>query len=135
MANESNILKEFLVAVGFKVDEDGFRRFQINMQTLVQRLSQLAIGAAAVSAAIIVAVDKSASAFEKLANQSQRTNTSVKDLQALGFAASQFGSTWRKSRERSKASPRSFAIARVGRRSFNSWALTRLAAMRRRWSI
>ncbi|ACK51993.1 Lytic transglycosylase catalytic [Methylocella silvestris BL2] len=89
----TDVLKEFLVRIGWDVDEAGLRKFQTNIETVTTRLATFAAGAVAAVAALTKAVEHSADGFEKLFYQMQRTGSSAGYLKALGAAAEQFGSS------------------------------------------
>ena len=90
MANRE-VLREFLVGLGFQIDEGGARRFMTQL-TGISKLSAgvgASIAGVAVSAEAMVQVF--ASGMEKLYYASMRTKTSVANIQALRFAAEQVG--------------------------------------------
>ena len=86
-----NVIREFLVGLGFKVDEAGFRRMTSNIQQLTKNAALLAAGIYATAGAIGVAVTKIAKDFETLFYLSQRAGTSAANLTAIQFAFGQIG--------------------------------------------
>jgi len=85
------ILKEFLVALGFKVDDQQFRNFETKFKFTIEKFAEIGKVAVAAGAALSVAITKTASDMEKLYYVSQRTGASVANLQALRFGAEQIG--------------------------------------------
>ncbi|PNG25710.1 hypothetical protein [Methylocella silvestris] len=88
-----DVFKNFLIKLGWDIDEEGFRKLQKNIETVTTGLTTVAAVGVAAAVAITKAVEHSAEAFEKLYYQSQRTGTSAAHLKALSFAAEQFGSS------------------------------------------
>jgi len=86
-------IKEFLVSLSYKIDGNTFRQFQESIKASSKVVAQFAAGLAAMGAALAVAAAQTSAALEKLYYESQRTGASVANLKALGFAASQFGSS------------------------------------------
>lgn len=91
MAAQSQILKEYLLAVGFKVDESSGRKFD-------HALGKLDIGAAGLAKTILgvaagaqVMVAVFARSMEKLYYASKRTDATVGNIQALEYAGRQLG--------------------------------------------
>lgn len=89
----SEVMKEFLVSVGWRSDQAAVTRIFDDVAKLDGLLIKLTAAAVAATAAITAAAIKTADAFEQLYYSSQRAGTSVNNLRALGFAASQFGSS------------------------------------------
>jgi GH24 family phage-related lysozyme (muramidase) len=97
MATE-NVLREFLVKIGFKVDEQKFKRFQESMNTTGKHAVEMTknfvkLGEASLLAGTTMGVALTAAAkqLEGLYFASQRTGASAKELQTFGFAAEQVG--------------------------------------------
>lgn len=93
MTDSRDTIKEFLIRIGIDVDEAKVRNALANMEKVSLELTAMAAAAVAAAAAVTKAVASTASSFEKLYYQSQRTGTSANNLKALGFAASQLGSS------------------------------------------
>lgn len=91
MAGSPSILKEFLVAIGFKVDDQQYKNFQSKFKTTVDQFEKLGKIAVISGTAMSVALVKVASDMEKLYFASQRAGTSVTSLMGLRFAAEQIG--------------------------------------------
>lgn len=97
MAGE-NVLRSFLVKLGFKIDEQQFKRFQESIGTTAKNAADttknfVKLGEASVLAgtAMGAALTAAAKQLEGLYFASQRTGASAKELQTLGFAAEQVG--------------------------------------------
>jgi GH24 family phage-related lysozyme (muramidase) len=91
MPGSTNILKEFLIALGYDIDEQGFRNFQSKLNVITTKVEQLGKIAAVAGTALSVMLLKTASDMEKLYFASQRTGASVTNLMSIRFAAEQIG--------------------------------------------
>ncbi len=91
MAADVNILREFLVRIGFTIDDAQFKKMERNLDKVGEWLGEL--GAATGSVAYVVEknVTHIAISFDHLYYQSQRIGSSVTNLQAFAFGASQIG--------------------------------------------
>lgn len=86
-----NILREYLVALGFKVDDPSYKDFQQKFQSTSQAFEQLGKIAVATGIALMATIGKTASEMEKLYYISQRTGASVGTLIGARFGAEQIG--------------------------------------------
>lgn len=86
-------LKEFLIRVGFKVDDATLSKYQNTLEDITKKTAALAtiLGGAAV--AVGLSVQKFANHMEQLHFASQRTNTTVRGLKSVEYAARQLGAT------------------------------------------
>lgn len=91
MAGESVILREFLVAIGFSVNEEEFSKLQRALKNTTVAVGAVGAATAAVGALVERNVTQIANQYEKLYYASQRTGASVKNIQALQFGARQVG--------------------------------------------
>lgn len=105
MATNEDVLKAYLVSIGYKIDADSYKKFKDNNEDQKKRLEDLkkkheafvegfkelsvkALAAAtALGAGIITVADK----MEKLYFASQRTGASAANIRSLKFAAEQVG--------------------------------------------
>ena len=101
----ASVLKEFLVSIGFEVDENSYRRFTGTMEGVESELGTFAEGlemvggvATKVVTALIAAAGataaftvSAASDMDKLNFAAQRTGDSAKNLTTFGYAMSQIG--------------------------------------------
>lgn len=90
MADE-NVLREYLVSLGWKVDEAGKKRFDGALDSAGKTAAAVAAGLTAAATAIAATVIKIASGFDDLYFAAQRTNTSVANIKSLTYALSQLG--------------------------------------------
>lgn len=93
MAGNAEVLKEFLVSLGWKIDEQGQKKFTDGVAAASLKVAELGVAIAATATAVVAGVAKIADQMEGLYFASQRTGASVANIQALGFAAAQMGST------------------------------------------
>ena len=104
----SNILKEFLISIGFKVDDQKYRNFQEVLKKTSQNAIDLAKATAGASTILGTSMRAIASHMQSMGFASQRTGSSVRELQDFSFAASQVGV----SAEKAQASIEALAAAR-----------------------
>lgn len=90
---DSNVLKEFLVALGFTVDEKKLKRFTAGIDNASKMVGKFALGLEAMATAAEVAVVKVSTQFENLYYASQRLGDTVEDIRGFSFAMGQVGST------------------------------------------
>lgn len=88
---QPNVLREYLVSLGFSVDQSKLRTFSDALKGTATATSKLGAEAVAAGVAIGVMVDQVARHFEDLYYMSQRTGSTVKSLDAVSFAAQQVG--------------------------------------------
>lgn len=93
MSAGSEIIREFLVSLGYKIDENETRKFSQSVETASKQVVALGLKATAAATAVMAAVTKIASGLEDLYFVSQRTRASAENIQAFGYAASQMGSS------------------------------------------
>lgn len=84
-------IREYLVALGFKIDETAFRKFNSAVFKTTEPVLKLGAAAAAAATAIEVMVERVARQMEDLYYAAQRTYATADSLQAVGFAAKQVG--------------------------------------------
>jgi hypothetical protein len=93
MASNVDTIREFLVGLGFKVDEAGQKRFVDGVENATVKVAKLGAAVATTAAAVVAGVAKIADQMEGLYFASLRTKATVENIQALGFAAGQMGSS------------------------------------------
>jgi hypothetical protein len=91
MASEADTIKEFLVSLGFKIDPGSERRFVDSIGAATVKAVALGTAVTAAAGAVVAGVARIADNLEQLYFASKRTNASVENLQATGFAAKQMG--------------------------------------------
>lgn len=87
------VIKEFLVSVNYQIDEGGEKKFRDNMRTASLQANLLAD---AIKATVKLVWDMSAAfakAMDEMYFKSQRVNSAAENIKALGYAASQTGSS------------------------------------------
>lgn len=89
----TDVIREFLVSLGYKVDASSEKRFTDGIKTASKTVTELGVAAGAAAVAVGAAVSKMASQLDTMYFSSQRTKSSVENIQALGFAADQMGSS------------------------------------------
>lgn len=91
MASESEILREYLVSLGFKIDEPGQKKFDVGLGKL--NLTAMGLGktlmGAATAAQTMVGIF--AVQMEKLYYSAKKADSTVGSMQAMQFAAGQVG--------------------------------------------
>jgi hypothetical protein len=90
MANE-NVLRSYLISLGYAIDEDGYRKFKANLQDTSKKMQELGLAAIAAATELTASVIKISSNLERLYFASQRTGATAKNIQALEFGAKQIG--------------------------------------------
>jgi len=91
MAGSTNVLREFLVKIGFKVDEQKFKNFQEAMRTTAKNAAEMGKTALAASTVMGTSLKLIAEQMEGLYFASQRTGASTQELKEFSFAAAQVG--------------------------------------------
>lgn len=89
----TDVIKEFLVSLGYKVDATGERKFVEGVKGASVEVAKLGTAAVAAAAAVTASVVKMASGLEDLYFMSQRTGAAAANIQSFGYAASQMGSS------------------------------------------
>lgn len=92
MANK-DIIREFLVALGFQVDEKGLKKFNDGVEKATKGVKQLVTTLSASALTVSVGVSALASKLENLYFVSQRTGAAATSLKAFAFAARNLGIT------------------------------------------
>ncbi|MEO0753952.1 MAG: lytic transglycosylase catalytic, partial [Pseudomonadota bacterium] len=93
MSGNVDTIREFLVKLGFKVDESGQKKFIDGVFGASLKVAELGVAVKTASTAVVASVTVIANQMEALYFASQRTGAAVENIQALGFAAAQMGST------------------------------------------
>lgn len=87
----STVIKEFLVALGFKTDESGLKNFTNGLKRATKTVFALAAAIEATATTVAAAVAKYSSNLEALYFAAQRTGSSATALKALDLAARNLG--------------------------------------------
>jgi GH24 family phage-related lysozyme (muramidase) len=88
-----NILRSYLVGLGFKIDDQEWKRFDAYWKKISDRFISLSAQATAASLEVAAAVSHIADQLTDLYYVSQRTSSSVGGIQAFTFGAKQIGLT------------------------------------------
>lgn len=89
MAGET--LREFLVALGFQLDENSFSKFETGLGRATAGALELGEVVVATAVAVETAVARMSRQFEDLFYQSQRTGSAVRAIQGFEYAARTVG--------------------------------------------
>lgn len=94
----ADTLKEYLIELGFKIDENGWKGFNEKVIQSGKNVASLGATSVAVATEIGVAVEKVARHYEELFYVSQRTGSAVSGIKAMAFGFGQIGSSAEASR-------------------------------------
>ncbi len=89
----SDVIREFLVSLGYKVDKGGQREFAAAVESSTAKVAALGTALVAAGTAVVGYTNRAAEYGEKLYWLSQRSKASAAGIEALGYAASQLGSS------------------------------------------
>ncbi|AIM43981.1 hypothetical protein U875_26240 [Pandoraea pnomenusa 3kgm] len=89
--SEPTIIREFLVALGYKVDEKGLKKFKGGVEDATKSVVRMVAAIEGAAIAIGVGVAAFASKLEGLYFVSQRTGATVTSLKAVEFSAKNLG--------------------------------------------
>ncbi|END6102933.1 lytic transglycosylase domain-containing protein [Yersinia enterocolitica] len=90
MSNAETI-KDFLVSLGFELDESGEKKFSAVVAGVTANVLKMGAVVEGAALAVVGFTTKIASGLDKVYFASQRTGASVAGIKALGYAASQLG--------------------------------------------
>lgn len=86
-------IKSFLVSLGFDVDGAGAAKFDAVLISATKKAIALGVAVEATELSVVAFTTKIASGLDDLYWASQRTGATVQGIQAIGYAASQTGSS------------------------------------------
>lgn len=86
-------IKDFLVSLGFQVDEAGARKFDALIAGTTAQAVKLGVAVEGAAISVVAFTAKIASALDQLYWASQRIGATVAGIQAIGYAAAQAGSS------------------------------------------
>ncbi|HAD4449843.1 TPA_asm: lytic transglycosylase [Salmonella enterica subsp. enterica serovar Typhi str. CT18] len=84
-------LKDFLISLGFKVDEAGARKFDAVVAGATLKAIELGVKVEAAALSVVAFTAKIASGLDDLYWASQRTGATVDGIKQIGYAVSQVG--------------------------------------------
>lgn len=93
MSGNADTIKDFLVSLGFNIDQAGANKFEAVLKGVTANV--LKVGAVVEGAALSIVgfTTQIANGLDKIYWASQRTGASVQGIKALGYAASQTGAS------------------------------------------
>ncbi|MFX2664732.1 transglycosylase SLT domain-containing protein [Enterobacter hormaechei] len=93
MSGNADTIKDFLVSLGFDIDQAGANKFEAVLKGVTANV--LKVGAVVEGAALSIVgfTTQIANGLDKIYWASQRTGASVQGIKALGYAASQMGAS------------------------------------------
>lgn len=89
----AEVIKSFLVSLGFDVDGAGAAKFDATIVGVTKTVGKLGVAVEAAALSVVAFTTKIASGLDELYWASQRTGATVAGIQAIGYAASQTGSS------------------------------------------
>ncbi len=90
---QGEVIKQFLVGLGFKVDEAGLGKFNAGIQKAGVAVLGIGTAIAGAVAGITAFANAEAKQLSTLGNLSNRTNTAADDIERFGYIASMTGSS------------------------------------------
>jgi hypothetical protein len=87
----TDVIKSFLIGLGFKVDEEGLKKFNAAIQNVEKSAKQFAVGFSALAIGIEESIRRVGRQFENLFFLSAQLGTSANNLKSLEFAFGQIG--------------------------------------------
>lgn len=91
--SDASVIREYLVALGFKVDPASFKKFEGGLKVAAEAAAKMASVVTLAATAVDVAVVKVASSLDSLYWASQRIGSSAGNIRAYEYAFSQLGGT------------------------------------------
>lgn len=88
---QQDVIREFLVKLGFKIDEAGQRKFADSVGKMTDRVVELGKAAAVMATAVAVAVVKVADNLDNLYFASKRIGAGAGNIKAFEYAIKQMG--------------------------------------------
>lgn len=90
---DSETIKEFLVKLGFQVDESTSKKFRGFVGEATKVVNAFGIATSVSASGVAAFMTKVSESLDKLYFASQRTGAAVADMKAFGYATSQLGGT------------------------------------------
>lgn len=89
----ADVIREFLVSLGYKVDPNSEKRFEASVRSATLQADLLGRAIAKSAEKVFEGVTQISKSFEQVYWQAQRTQATVQGIRAIGYAASQLGSS------------------------------------------
>ena len=93
MADNANVIEEFLVALGFKIDKDSEGKFRNSLLEVNTKAVAFGVSIAKLAETVAKATIDMARSLDQLYFQSIRVGSSAENIQAFTFAMQQMGGT------------------------------------------
>ncbi|EGB7356663.1 lytic transglycosylase catalytic [Escherichia coli] len=84
-------IKQFLVGLGFQVDETGMRKFEATLASATLKVVKLGVSVETTAVSVVAFTAKIAAGLDNLYWSSQRTGATVQGIKQIGYAVSQAG--------------------------------------------
>ena len=88
-----DVLKSFLVSLGFKIDQSSEKKFNNAISDATKNIAKLTVALEAMALAAATAITKVAQQFDQLYFASQRVGASAGNIKAFSYGVSQLGGT------------------------------------------
>lgn len=86
-------IKDFLISLGFQVDDAGSKKFEATIAGATAQALKLGVAVEAAALSVVAFTTKIAQGLDNLYWMSQRTGATVAGIQQIGYAVSQLGGT------------------------------------------
>ncbi|MDJ7442955.1 transglycosylase SLT domain-containing protein [Salmonella enterica] len=93
MSSNADTIKDFLVSLGFDIDQAGASKFEIVLKGVTANVMKVGAVVEGAALSIVGFTTQIANGLDKIYWASQRTGASVQGIKALGYAASQTGAS------------------------------------------
>ena len=87
----ADVIKSFLISLGFSVDPSGQKRFSDSIDAATKSAAALATGIVAAEALVLKGVDNIAKAYESMYYSAQAMGDTIEDIKAFSYAMGQSG--------------------------------------------
>ncbi|MBB3808748.1 hypothetical protein [Pseudochelatococcus contaminans] len=91
MADNPNVIREFLVALGFKIDEAGAKKFVEGVKSMTQTALALGSAVQVMAATVTAATARLSREMEAMAYSSDRLGSSAGKIKGISYAVEQVG--------------------------------------------
>ncbi|EIP4525561.1 lytic transglycosylase catalytic [Salmonella enterica] len=93
MSSNADTIKDFLVSLGFDIDQAGANKFETVLKGVTANVMKVGAVVEGAALSIVGFTTRIANGLDKIYWASQRTGASVQGIKALGYAASQTGAS------------------------------------------
>lgn len=88
-----NVIKEFLVSLGFEINDSQFNKFTKGIASATVQVAKLGAAAIAAAAGVFYGIAKIADSYDALGDLGNRVNATVAEIEELGYVAKLTGSS------------------------------------------